>query len=196
MDLPAVCERAGLDLPTLPYTIRVLLENVVRRAKGDLGDQNVLRLLDWQGHIGEPMDFYPARVILQDCTEVPCVVGLASMRDAARCMGIDPSKVNPEIPVDLVVDYSVQIDQAGNPGAMAYNIKRVYGRNAERYKLLKLAHKSFDNFRAIPPDAGIIHQINIEHLSPVVQLDPKTGMLYPGTVFGTDSHTTMIVAWP
>lgn len=192
VDLPAVAREAGIDLAAMPYTIRILMENAVRRSKGDLSVGNVRAILHWDQHIGEPIDFYPARVILQDYTGVPCVVDLASMRDAAVRMGISPEKINPEIPVDLVVDHSVQIDQAGNPGAMAYNIKREYERNSERYRLLKWAQKSFRNFHAIPPDTGIIHQINIEHLTPVVQVDPTSGMLYPDTVLGTDSHTTMI----
>ncbi|WP_201777327.1 aconitate hydratase AcnA [Bifidobacterium actinocoloniiforme] len=192
IDLGAVAKQTGADVDRMPYTMRILLENVVRKAQGDVDDENVRRVLDWKRHIGEAVSFYPARVILQDYTGVPCVVDLASMRDAAMRMGIDPKAVNPEIPVDLVIDHSVQVDEAGNPGAMAFNVKREYERNAERYKLLKWAQKSFSNFRAIPPDTGIIHQINIEHLSPVVQYDDQLGMLYPDTVFGTDSHTTMI----
>lgn len=192
VDLPTVAREADIDLDTLPYTIRILLENAVRESGGDLSTENVQSILHWDEHVGQPIDFYPARVILQDYTGVPCVVDLASMRDAAGRMGIDPDKVNPEIPVDLVVDHSVQIDEAGNPGAMAYNVKREYERNSERYRLLKWAQKSFHDFRAIPPDTGIIHQINIEHLSPVVQFDPQSRLLYPDTVFGTDSHTTMI----
>ncbi|WP_125588547.1 aconitate hydratase AcnA [Companilactobacillus jidongensis] len=192
LDLNKITNEAGVDIETFPYTIRVLLENVARHANGGINDPNVQRVLHWRENIGQSIAFYPARIILQDYTGVPCVVDLASMREAAKKMNIDPESVNPEIPVDLVVDHSVQVDKAGNPYAMAYNIKREYERNSERYKLLKWAQKSFDNFKAIPPDTGIIHQINIEHISPVVQNDEKKNVFYPDTVFGTDSHTTMI----
>ncbi|MCI1987050.1 MAG: aconitate hydratase AcnA [Lactobacillus sp.] len=190
--IEAAASADNIQIQTLPYSIRILLENALRKNDGDVNATDVQHLLNWQKNVGTPVNFYPARIILQDYTGVPCVVDLASMREAAVKMGKPAESINPAIPVDLVVDHSVQIDKAGNPAAMAFNIKREYERNAERYKLLKWAQKSFTNFQAIPPDTGIIHQINIEHLSPVVQFDRKTNALYPDSVFGTDSHTTMI----
>lgn len=192
-DIRKVAEENGVDLNTLPYTIRILLENVVRKSKEDVLEKNIAKILHWQANIGNDVAFYPARILLQDYTGVPCVVDIASMRDAAKSMGIDVDKINPEIPVDLVIDHSVQVDEAGNPGALAYNIKKEFERNSERYELLKWAQESFDNFRAIPPDTGIIHQINIEYLSPVIQKSKEDEeIFYPDSVFGTDSHTTMI----
>ncbi|MFD1483749.1 aconitate hydratase AcnA [Lacticaseibacillus baoqingensis] len=188
----AAATAENIQIQTLPYSIRILLENALRKNGGNVAATDVQNLLNWKQNVGTSVDFYPARIILQDYTGVPCVVDLASMRDAAVKLGMPAETINPAIPVDLVVDHSVQIDKAGNPAAMAFNIKREYERNTERYKLLKWAQKSFDNFQAIPPDTGIIHQINIEHLSPVVQFDQKSNTLYPDSVFGTDSHTTMI----
>lgn len=183
-----------VDIHSIPFSIRVLLENSIRKSKFQNTDKTAENILNWKQNVGSAIPFYPARVILQDYTGVPCIVDLASMRDAAKSLGMDPEKINPEIPVDLVVDHSVQVDQAGNPAALAYNIKKEFSRNSERYQLLKWAQKSFKNFRAIPPDTGIIHQINIEYLSPVIQKHKSAHktLLYPDTVFGTDSHTTMI----
>ena len=190
-DLGKLADYYGQDLAKLPYSIKILLENVLRKANSaDELEKNSKKLFDWKKNTGQDIAFYPARILLQDYTGVPCVVDIASMRDAAEKMGLNPEDINPEIPVDLVIDHSVQVDEAGNPAAMAYNIKKEFERNSERYELLKWAQKSFNNFRAIPPDTGIIHQINIEYLSPVIQ--HKDGVYYPDSVFGTDSHTTMI----
>ncbi|OFI49702.1 aconitate hydratase 1 [Floricoccus tropicus] len=192
-NLKEFAQSYGKDLSTLPYSIRILLENILRKASSDEElEKNANKIFNWKDNAGDDIAFYPARILLQDYTGVPCVVDIASMRDAAKELGLNPEDINPEIPVDLVIDHSVQVDQAGNPAAMAYNIKKEFERNSERYELLKWAQKSFTNFRAIPPDTGIIHQINIEYLSPVVQYNEKENTYYPDSVFGTDSHTTMI----
>ena len=136
------------------------------------------------------MPFKPSRVILQDFTGVPVVVDLASMRDAIVSNGGDADLINPEIPVDLVIDHSVQVDFFGCDTALEDNINMEFKRNNERYEFLKWAEKSFDNYRAVPPATGIIHQVNIEYLSDVII--EKDGMLYPDSMFGTDSHATMI----
>src|SRR5262247_2164584 len=136
----------------------------------------------------------PARVVLQDFTEVPCVVDLAAMRDAMARMGGDPERINPVVPCDLVIDHSVQVDHYGTPQAFRQNVALEFERNAERYQLLKFAQRAFKNFRVVPPGTGIVHQVNLEYLAPVVQLREQFGELtaYPDTLIGTDSHTTMI----
>lgn len=190
--LEKVAQQAKVNIETLPFTIRILLENVLRNSPADSVTSKAALLLDYSNNIGHDLAFYPARILLQDYTGVPCVVDIASMRDAARAMKLDADTINPKIPVDLVIDHSVQVDEAGNVAAMAYNVRKEFLRNSERYKLLKWAQKSFQQFRAIPPDTGIIHQINIEYLSPVIQKNEALNIYYPDTVFGTDSHTTMI----
>src|SRR5262249_37867159 len=137
------------------------------------------------------INFRPARVLLQDFTGVPCVVDLAAMRDALAKIGADPKKANPLIPVDLVIDHSVQVDQFGTKDAFAANALIEYQRNMERYAFLRWGQSAFQNFRAVPPDTGIVHQVNLEYLAPVV-FHNNTGSAYPDTVVGTDSHTTMI----
>src|SRR4029079_4200879 len=141
--------------------------------------------------------FMPSRVILQDFTGVPAVVGLAVMRDAMADLGGDPSKVNPLVPADLVIDHSVQVDQWGVPGAFAFNVEREYERNGERYQLLRWAQTAFRDLRVVPPGTGIVHQVNLEYLATVVadRPDPAGGpgrLALPDTVVGTDSHTTMV----
>jgi hypothetical protein len=136
------------------------------------------------------INFRPARVLLQDFTGVPCIVDLAAMRDALAALGADPKKANPLIPVDLVIDHSVQVDQYGTAGAFQANALLEFQRNQERYAFLKWGQSAFQNFRAVPPDTGIVHQVNLEYLAPVVFA--KDGEAYPDTVVGTDSHTTMI----
>ncbi|MFR5048657.1 MAG: aconitate hydratase AcnA [Faecalispora sporosphaeroides] len=194
-DLEKAAERFGADLKKMPYSVRVVLENAVRNSKSEEELRaNASKVLNWKENIGSEIGFYPSRILLQDYTGVPCVVDLASMRDAAVKLGLKESEINPEIPVDLVIDHSVQIDMAGSSGAMARNTSLEFERNMERYQMLKWSQKEFSNLRVIPPDTGIIHQINIEYLSPVVT-EKKTGsvpFLQPDSVFGTDSHTTMI----
>ncbi|EEW53500.1 aconitate hydratase AcnA [Limosilactobacillus antri] len=189
-DLKKIASKYDVDLATLPYTIRVLLENVARNSQPKDLDQNIIDILNWNQNSDKTVDFYPSRIILQDLTGVPAIVDLASLRSAAKKMGLDPEKINPEIPVDMVVDHSVQIDHAGNAAAFAYNQKKEFERNHERYEMIKWAQKSFNNLKVVAPDTGIIHQVNLEYLSPVVQ--QKDNMLYPDSVLGTDSHTTMI----
>ena len=189
-DIKKIASDYGVDLSTLPYTIRVLLENVARNSKPEDLEENITNILNWDKNSDKTVDFYPSRIILQDLTGVPAIVDLASLRSAAKKMGLDPEKINPEIPVDMVVDHSVQIDRAGNAAAFAYNQKKEFERNHERYKMIKWAQKSFNNFKVVAPDTGIIHQVNLEYLSPVVQ--QKNKVLYPDSVLGTDSHTTMI----
>jgi len=180
----------------LPYSIRVLLENVVRRYDGYIvGDEEVRAIANWEKHAGKKeIPFFPARVVMQDFTGVPAVVDLAAMRDAMKKLGGDPSKVNPVIPVDLIIDHSVQVDYYGTSYALQMNVKREYERNRERYALLKWAQKAFKNFRVYPPGKGIIHQINMEYLAKVVIVREEEGELraFPDTLLGTDSHTTMI----
>ncbi|HEX2142766.1 MAG TPA: aconitate hydratase, partial [Candidatus Limnocylindria bacterium] len=183
------------NLATLPYTVKVLLENALRQsASGDglVSAEDVRALASWDPkNPGEyELPFLPARVILQDFTGVPCVVDLAAMRDAVAEMGGDPRRINPLVPADLVIDHSVQVDQFGTAGAFLINVEREYERNGERYALLRWAQQAFDNFRVVPPGTGIVHQVNLEFLADVVT--ERDGIVFPDTLVGTDSHTTMI----
>jgi aconitate hydratase len=187
---------AGAEhLDRLPYTVKILLENMLRGAASqpDLVNAGHVRALaSWDPAApGEAeLPFMPARVILQDFTGVPCVVDLAAMRDAMAEMGGDPSRINPLVPVDLVIDHSVQVDQFGSDAAFLVNVDREYERNGERYALLRWAQQAFAGFRVVPPGTGIVHQVNLEHLADVVT--ERDGLLIPDTLVGTDSHTTMI----
>ncbi len=185
------------DLPHVPYTVKVLLENVLRNCgRGFVTEGDVRYLATWKPNSGltEEVPFLPARVVMQDFTGVPCVVDLAAMRDAMSALGGDPSLINPLVPADLVIDHSVQVDRFGTDGAFAANVEREYERNQERYMLLRWAQQAFRDFRAVPPGTGIVHQVNLEYLSPVVQTREVDGELlaFPDTLVGTDSHTTMI----
>jgi aconitate hydratase len=189
-------DRTGAkDLERLPYTVKVLLENMLRGAatQPDLvTDDDVRALATWDpSSPGEAeLPFMPARVILQDFTGVPCVVDLAAMRDAVAERGGDPSRINPLVPVDLVIDHSVQVDQYGTDAAFLINVEREYERNGERYALLRWAQQAFDGLRIVPPGTGIVHQVNLEFLADVVA--EREGVLIPDTLVGTDSHTPMI----
>jgi aconitate hydratase len=189
-------EAAGYDLNRIPYSIKVLLENLLRQEDGVVVRKSDIEYVaKWDpAGAAEEIQFMPARVILQDFTGVPCVVDLAAMRDALSKMGADASKANPLIPVDLVIDHSVQVDEFGNAQAFENNVLLEYQRNSERYSLLRWAQKAFANFRAVPPGTGIVHQVNLEYLAPVVFTKNEGGetLAYPDTVVGTDSHTTMI----
>ncbi|HLZ69168.1 MAG TPA: aconitate hydratase AcnA [Dehalococcoidia bacterium] len=193
--LEALKQRGVGDLGRLPYTVRVLLENVLRLCDGSLvKEDDVLALARWQPG-NQDFPFLPARVLLQDFTGVPCVVDLAAMRSAVGRMGGDPQRINPLVPVDLVIDHSVQVDQFGSDAAFAANVELEYARNKERYALLRWAQTAFKNFRAVPPDTGIVHQVNLEFLAHVVverKEDDGTPIAFPDTLVGTDSHTTMI----
>jgi len=180
----------GLDVAALPHTVRILLENLLRRAgTRDVSDDDVLALAAWPGPARD-VAFMPGRVLMQDFTGVPAVVDLAAMRSAVQRAGGDPSSVNPLVPVDLVIDHSVQVDLFRSPDAYEANIDFEYQRNGERYALLRWAQQAFDNVRVVPPGAGICHQVNLEHLGEVVSM--RDGVAFPDTLVGTDSHTTMV----
>lgn len=178
---------------SLPFSIRVLLESAVRNCdEFDITSSAVERILDWEKTSTKSLEipFKPARVVLQDFTGVPCVVDLAVMREAMKQLGGDPKKINPIIPVNLVVDHSVQVDCAGTADAVKVNQDMEMKRNSERFEFLKWGSKAFDNLLIVPPGSGIVHQVNLEYLAQVVY--NKNGLLYPDSVVGTDSHTTMI----
>ena len=178
------------DIARLPKTVKILLENLLRRAgTRDVSDDDVRALASWPGP-ARNIAFMPGRVLMQDLTGVPAVVDLAAMRSAMARNGGDPSKVDPLVPADLIIDHSVQVDLFRSEGAYAANIEWEYKRNAERYTLLRWAQQAFDGLRVVPPGAGICHQVNLEHLGQVVTV--RDGVAFPDTVVGTDSHTTMI----
>jgi aconitate hydratase len=191
-------EDAGLTrIAVLPYSIRVLLESVLRNCDGcQVTEGNVKNLAGWNAahpaHVEVP--FKPARVVLQDFTGVPAIVDLAAMRSAMKRLGGDPKRINPLVPVDLVIDHSVQVDRFGSPDALAENATLEFQRNRERYELLRWAQKAFGNFRVVPPAVGIVHQVNLEFLAKGVFLreDAAGPVAMPDTLVGTDSHTTMI----
>ncbi|MCM3161400.1 aconitate hydratase AcnA [Metabacillus litoralis] len=192
-------EDAGIgNVSRLPYSVKVLLESVLRQVDGRvITKEHVENLAKWGTSELKDIDvpFKPSRVILQDFTGVPAVVDLASLRKAMADMGGDPDKINPEIPVDLVIDHSVQVDRAGTADALQFNMDLEFERNAERYKFLSWAKKSFDNYRAVPPATGIVHQVNLEYLANVVhavQNEDGEFESFPDSLVGTDSHTTMI----
>jgi len=190
-------DATGADLARLPVTVKILLENVLRNAgRGFVTEDDVRALISWTPNSGDALEvpFMPGRVVLQDFTGVPCVVDLAAMRDAMTEMGGDPSRINPLVPADMVIDHSVQVDHAGDHASYGENVAIEYARNGERYALLRWAQQAFDNFRVVPPGMGIVHQVNLEHLAPVVDAREIEGELvaFPDTLVGTDSHTTMI----
>jgi aconitate hydratase len=181
----------------LPYSIRVLLEAVLRSCDGyEVTQEDVTNLAKWKAAKPAELEipFKPARVVLQDFTGVPCVVDLAAMRDGMRALGGDPKKINPLIPVDLVIDHSVQVDFFGQADSLARNVEIEFQRNKERYEFLRWGQQALDNFRVVPPNTGIVHQVNLEFLANVVfkGKDFKGVVAYPDSLVGTDSHTTMI----
>ena len=181
------------EVSRLPYSIKILLEAALRQCDGfEITREDVERIARWSPETAgkEEIPFKPARVVMQDFTGVPAVVDLAVMRDAVADLGGDPEKVNPLIPVDLVIDHSVQVDYYGIREALAMNAAREFERNRERYEFLRWGQESFDNFRVVPPATGIVHQVNLEYLAQVVQ--EQDGEFYPDSLVGTDSHTTMI----
>ncbi|HMB55326.1 MAG TPA: aconitase family protein, partial [Thermoanaerobaculia bacterium] len=194
--LPAL-EAHGLPVGRLPYATRILLENLLRREDGDaVTADDVEAVARWEP-TAEPsreIAFMPARVLLQDFTGVPAVVDLAAMRDAMRALGGEPTKINPMQPVELVIDHSVQVDEYGKAAALLINTDREYERNRERYAFLRWGQTAFDNFRVVPPETGIVHQVNLEYLGRGVMSGGGNGApwAYPDTLVGTDSHTTMI----
>ncbi|MBX7536061.1 aconitate hydratase AcnA [Qipengyuania sp. GH1] len=191
-------EKIG-DVSKLPFSLKVLLENMLRFEDGGftVSTDDAQAIADWQKNpvTGKEIQYRPARVLLQDFTGVPCVVDLAAMRDAIGKLGGDTSKINPQVPVNLVIDHSVMVDEFGHPKAFEKNVELEYARNAERYDFLKWGSKSFENFSAVPPGTGICHQVNLEYIGKGVwnSEDPDgNAIAYPDTCVGTDSHTTMI----
>ena len=187
------------DIGRLPFSMKVLLENLLRFEDGGftVSQGDIQAIADWQHNpvTGAEIQYRPARVLMQDFTGVPCVVDLAAMRDAIAKLGGDTSRINPLVPVHLVIDHSVMVDEFGHPKAFERNVELEYQRNAERYDFLKWGSKSLANFKAVPPGTGICHQVNLEHIARCVWTseDPSGVMVaYPDTCVGTDSHTTMI----
>jgi aconitate hydratase len=188
--------KAGADVSRIPYSIKILLENLLRSEDGrTVKASDIEYIAQWDSaKAPQEVQFRPARILLQDFTGVPCVVDLAAMRDAIKQMGADPELANPLIPADLVIDHSVQVDAYGTPQAFQQNAILEFSRNQERYAFLRWGQTAFSNFRVVPPDTGIVHQVNLEYLASVVFSDNSKGILqaYPDTLMGTDSHTTMI----
>ncbi|WP_068636639.1 aconitate hydratase AcnA [Thauera butanivorans] len=196
--IPAA-ERNGLaGASHLPFSMRVLLENLLRFEDGrTVRRADILAVADWlndKGRLEKEIAFRPARVLMQDFTGVPAVVDLAAMRDAIGLLGGDPKKINPQVPVDLVIDHSVIVDEFGTSLAYRHNVEKEYQRNGERYRFLRWGQDAFDNFRVVPPGTGICHQVNLEYLSQTVWTRSEGGetVAYPDSLVGTDSHTTMV----
>ena len=195
--LPAA-EEGGLgDLTCLPYSLKVLLENLLRHEDGrSVTADDIKAVASWleNRRSDQEIAYRPARVLMQDFTGVPAVVDLAAMREAVVNMGGDPERINPQSPVDLVIDHSVMVDHAGTQEAMAKNIELEFQRNGERYAFLRWGSRAFDNFRVVPPGTGICHQVNVEYLAQVIWKSENAGktIAYPDTLVGTDSHTTMV----
>ena len=195
--LRTVAAATGSDLSRLPFSIKVVLENLLRHEDGQsVTADDIAAIANWdaQATPGREISFRPARVLLQDFTGVPAVVDLAAMRDAMADLGGDPASINPLMPCELVIDHSVQVDSFGTPRSLFINSEREFERNHERYAFLRWGQTAFDNFKVVPPETGIVHQVNLEYLARVV-FDETTGggrVAYPDTVVGTDSHTTMI----
>jgi aconitate hydratase len=195
--LPKAAEKLG-DVSRLPFSMKVLLENLLRFEDGKTVTRDDLQAMaDWlkERRINREIQYRPARVLMQDFTGVPAVVDLAAMRDAMAQLGGDPQKINPLVPVHLVIDHSVMVDEFGNPQAFEKNVEFEYQRNGERYEFLKWGSQAFDNFKVVPPGTGICHQVNLEHIAQVVWTgEDQSGetVAYPDTLVGTDSHTTMV----
>src|SRR3989440_2241073 len=172
----------------LPYTLRILLENAIRSDE----ESDATALLGWspEAEPSEEISFRPARVLLQDFTGVPAIVDLAAMRNAMQDLGGDPARINPQLPAELVIDHSVQVDEYATAGARFRNAELEFQRNRERYAFLRWGQQAFDNLKVVPPNTGIVHQVNLEYLARVIE--SRDGRAFPDTLVGTDSHTTMI----
>ena len=195
--LPALAAAGFPEIARLPYSIKILLENLLRHEDGRFvkaADIEALAKWDVKSTAQREISFMPARVLLQDFTGVPCVVDLAAMRDGIVRLGGDPNKVNPLQPVELVIDHSVQVDYFGQANAFELNASLEFSRNQERYAFLRWGQNAFNNFRVVPPDTGIVHQVNLEYLARVVMVSETAGgtLAFPDTLVGTDSHTTMV----
>ena len=190
----AELEKTGVgNIQHLPFCIKILLEQNLRKLDGfKVTEQDIENLSNWEKTSTQTTEipFFPSRIVLQDFTGVPSLVDLASLRSSMLKLGANPNLINPQVPVDLIIDHSVQVDFAGTSDSMEKNMALEFERNQERYQFLKWGEKAFKNFRVYPPGAGIIHQINLEHLAQCVL--EKDGICYPDTLVGTDSHTTMI----
>jgi len=187
--------QAGYDVARLPYSLKVLLENLLRtEGSGSVSAEDIVALASWDAKAkpAQEIAFTPARVVMQDFTGVPAIVDLAAMRDAMAALGGDPAKINPLVPAELVIDHSVQVDSFGSVESFALNAEREFERNEERYQFLRWGQAVFDNLAVVPPDTGIVHQVNLEYLARVVFVDDAAGVAYPDTLVGTDSHTTMV----
>ena len=196
-DITLLEQKGIADIKRLPFSIKILVENLLRKLDGrTVKKEDLINIARWQKQYDRPVEipYHPARVLMQDFTGVPAVVDLAAMRDAVKDLGGDPMKINPLVPVDLIVDHSVQVDSYGTADSLEKNVEKEYERNGERYALLKWAQKSFDNLKVVPPNSGICHQVNLEYLGQVVMAEEENGRCtaYPDTLVGTDSHTTMI----
>uniref|UniRef100_UPI002584707B aconitase family protein n=2 Tax=Sphingomonas TaxID=13687 RepID=UPI002584707B len=200
--LAKAAEKFG-DISRLPFSMKVLLENMLRFEDGKtVTEADVKAIVDWQQErrSDREIQYRPARVLMQDFTGVPCVVDLAAMRDAITKLGGNAAKINPQVPVHLVIDHSVMVDEFGTPKAFEDNVDLEYQRNGERYEFLKWGSKALDNFQVVPPGTGICHQVNLEYVSQAIWSSTETGDLangtaaiaYPDTLVGTDSHTTMV----
>src|SRR5579864_9283924 len=172
----------------LPYTLRILVENALRHGE----EEDAEAIMQWspQAEPSDEISFRPARVLLQDFTGVPAIVDLAAMRDAMQNLGGDPAQINPQLPAELVIDHSVQVDEYATARAIFRNAELEFERNRERYAFLRWGQKAFDNFKVVPPNTGIVHQVNLEYLARVVEA--RDGQAFPDTLVGTDSHTTMV----
>ncbi len=187
--------QAEYDVARLPYCLKVLLENLLRtEGNGSVTTEDIVDVATWDASAqpSKEIAFTPARVVMQDFTGVPAIVDLAAMRDAMAALGGDPAKINPLVPAELVIDHSVQVDSFGRPESFAVNAEREFERNEERYEFLRWGQEAFDNLAVVPPDTGIVHQVNLEYLARTVFVDNEAGLAYPDTVVGTDSHTTMV----
>src|SRR3954469_20372403 len=195
--LPKASETLG-DISRLPFSMKVLLENLLRFEDGKTVTVDDLKaMVQWLADRGSEREiqYRPARVLMQDFTGVPAVVDLAAMRDAMKSLGGDAQKINPQVPVHLVIDHSVMVDEFGTPRSFEKNVELEYHRNGERYEFLKWGSDAFDNFKVVPPGTGICHQVNLEHIAQCVWTGAdQTGetVAYPDTLVGTDSHTTMV----
>src|ERR1700683_283837 len=187
--------QSRFDVARLPFSLKILLENLLRNEDGEaIRAVDIEALATWDA-TAEPtaeIGFTPARVVMQDFTGVPAIVDLAAMRDAMQAMGGDPNKINPLVPAELVIDHSVQVDVFGTALAFERNAELEFERNKERYAFLRWGQGAFADFKVVPPDTGIVHQVNLEYLARVVFVNDKLGQAYPDTLVGTDSHTTMI----
>jgi aconitate hydratase len=193
--LPALGKALGLDVQRLPVSLRIVLESVLRNCDGQkVTEDHVKQLANWQPNAKreEEIPFVVARVVLQDFTGVPLLADIGAMRSVAQAMGADPKRIEPLVPVDLVVDHSVMVDYFGTKQALDLNMKLEFQRNKERYQFMKWGMDAFDTFRVVPPGFGIVHQVNLEYLARGVHVDKANNVYYPDSLVGTDSHTTMI----